>query len=71
MPVPFWAGDPITLSGIDIVIVRTGVRATLLKSLALVLEGLTSSIEGDTTNSSRTTIVMTSIVGLEFDIHDF
>jgi hypothetical protein len=57
-PVFLRTRNPVTFSGLYIVVVRTRVRATLLKSLSSIQESLARSIEPDTTNAGRTTIVM-------------
>ncbi len=63
-------GNPVSLSGVDVMIVRTSICAAFLKSLAVVSKSLSRPIECDTANSSRTMIVMSAIVGLELDIHN-
>jgi len=63
LPISLRSGNPVTLMGFDIVVVRTGVRTTLLKLVVLVLKGLSSLVESDATNSSRTTVIMPTCVG--------
>jgi len=69
-PVSLRPGNLVTLVGLDIVVVRTEVRAAFLKLAAFVLKRLSCFIETDATNAGRTTVIMATCVRFQLYIHD-